>query len=89
MPRLFLLTGLVVFSASVQAQNILYYPFLRGTGTTVQNLWAGTTSPAPAFGTIVSTNTKQWVPGRIGLALSGRESTSKENYINTGWKAVL
>jgi len=90
MPRLLLLTGLVVLSASsVQAQNILYYPFLRGGGTSAQNLWAGPSSPAPALGTIVSTNTKQWVTGRIGFALSGRESTSVENYINTGWKAVV
>ena len=77
-----LLVLLVAAPAAAQT-DLIYYPFLTGSGTTVTNLAAG----GPKTGTLTSTNTSNsgWVAGKGGgYALSGRDSTSTAAYVDTG-----
>jgi hypothetical protein len=88
--------SLFVSSSALVAQTVtdyIYYPFLRGTGTTVQNLFTATNNPVPKTGTFVTTNTGgAWDKnGRLGLCMRGKDSTSTStyNYIDTGWKGGM
>jgi len=67
------------------AQDLIYYPFVRGSGTSVLNLWKS----GPGNGTIVTTNTtnKGWATGvgGVGFALAGKDATGTNNYVDTGF----
>lgn len=80
--RSFLLLGL---ASAALAQDLIYYPFNRGTGTSVANLWSG----APATGKLVSTNTTNsgWASGvgGSGYALAGNDAATTLNYVDTGF----
>ncbi|MHC5071012.1 MAG: LamG-like jellyroll fold domain-containing protein [Planctomycetota bacterium] len=85
-----------MLSATAAAQpvtDLIYYPFLRGTGTTVQNLFLATGNPVPRTGTFVTTNTGgPWEKnGRIATCMRGKDTTAAGtyNYIDTGWKGGM
>jgi len=76
-----LLLGLM---SAAPAQDLIYYPFLKGSGTSVTNLWKG----APAVGTLSTTNTTNngWATGvGGGYALAGKEAASALTYVDTGF----
>jgi len=88
--------SLSLLSATAVAQPVtalISYPFLRGTGTTVQNLFLATGNPVPKTGTFVTTNTGgAWEKnGRVGPCMRGKDanSTATYNYIDTGWKGGM
>ncbi|MCB9868795.1 MAG: hypothetical protein H6837_03005 [Planctomycetes bacterium] len=73
----------VVAAPAVAQADLIYYPFVTGTGTTVQNLATG----GPKTGTLVNTNTTNsgWVAGKGGgYALSGHDATTTAAYVDSG-----
>jgi len=72
-------------ASTAVAQDLIYYPFVRGSGTSVINLWKG----APGTGTLVNINTtnKGWATGvgGVGYALAGKDAASTRNYVDTGF----
>lgn len=80
-------------AAQTAATDLIYYPFVAGTGNSVLNLYAGTNNPVPRNGTMVSTNGGgAWeANGRTGACMRGKDSTSATNYtyVDTGWKGGM
>jgi hypothetical protein len=75
---------LIGLASTAMAQDLIYYPFLKGTGTAVTNLWKG----APTTGTLSTTNTtnKGWATGvGGGYALAGKDASSTLTYVDTGF----
>jgi len=66
------------------AQDLIYYPFLTGSGTSVTNLWKG----GSAKGLLTTTNTtnKGWAKGvgGVGFALAGKDASGTSCYVDTG-----
>lgn len=84
-----LLLGSVVAAQGSTTTDVINYPFLTGSGTSVTNV-AGTGGGAPASGTLVNTNTTNsgWATGvNGGYALAGKDSASTLNYVDSGWAA--
>lgn len=76
--------------APAQGQDILYYPFLTGSGTTVTNLY-GASGPAPSTGNLVNTNTTNagWASGVSGgYSLAGKDAAGTLNYLDSGWNGA-
>jgi hypothetical protein len=68
---------------ALSAQDILYYKFNEGSGTTAINY--GSAGAAPGSGTIVSTLPANYAAGFSGGALAGSASTSLNSYVDSGW----
>lgn len=87
------LCGLSTATVAQTVTDLIYYPFLRGTGNTVQNLYRTTGNPVPSTGTFVTTNTGgAWEKNGVsGPCMRGKDttSTSTYNYIDTGWKGGM
>jgi len=84
MLRTLSVSALVALASTAAAQDLIYYPFLKGSGTSVTNLWKG----APAVGTLSTTNTTNngWATGvGGGYALAGKEASSALTYVDTGF----
>ncbi|MHC4853566.1 MAG: LamG-like jellyroll fold domain-containing protein [Planctomycetota bacterium] len=76
-----LLLGL---ASTAVAQDLIFYPFAKGSGTSVLNLAPG----APQTGTLVNSNTTNngWAKGvGGGFALAGKDAAGTLNYVDTGF----
>jgi len=85
MLRTLSISVLLGLASTAVAQDLIYYPFLTGSGTSVTNLWKG----APAKGTLTNTNTTNsgWAKGvgGVGYSLAGKDAASTLNYVDTGF----
>ena len=86
LPQL-LLAAMVISGVAISQTDIIHYPFLKGSGTSVKNL----ASAGPSTGTIVSQLPNAWTTGKIDNALRGSNNTSStsSNYVDTRWKPVI
>ncbi|MEE2887272.1 MAG: LamG-like jellyroll fold domain-containing protein [Planctomycetota bacterium] len=73
-------------TGTVTSQDVIYYPFLTGSGTTVTNLGSG-----PATGTLATTNTTNsgWTTGKFDNALAGVDAAGTGSWVNTGYTAAV
>ncbi len=77
----------ILTASSLTAQNeILYYKFNEGGGTTAINY--ANASPAPATGTITGGNTTHFAPGFSGSGLKATTATGIHSYVETGWSGA-
>ena len=73
-------------TGTVTSQDVIYYPFLTGSGTTVTNLGSG-----PATGTLATTNTTNsgWTTGKFDNALAGIDANGTGSWVDTGYTAAV
>ncbi len=71
-------------ATALTAQNeVLYYKFNEGGGTTAINY--ANASPAPATGSILGGNASNYAPGFSMAGLAGSTSSTLHSYVQTGW----
>lgn len=66
----------------LSAQDVIYYPFVTGSGNSVINLGTG-----PATGTLSTANTSNsgWTSGKSDHALAGVDATGTGSWVDTGY----
>lgn len=74
---------------TIHLPQILYYKFTRAAGNMAVN-FAWPYAGAPTQGTMYTTGTSAWAPGRYGSGLSGGDTAgTTRSYCTTGWNGEL